>query len=54
LSRKIGSSYSRELALLAEHYPALKVDISDAEEMIRDTAYQLAKKAYKFDQGSNV
>ena len=26
------------------------VDMEDAEEMIRDTAYRLAKKAYKFDQ----
>lgn len=26
-------------------------DMADAEEMIRDTAYRLAKRAYKFDQG---
>jgi glucuronate isomerase len=27
-------------------------DMEDAEEMIRDAAYRLAKKAYKFDQAS--
>jgi glucuronate isomerase len=26
------------------------VDMNDAEEMILDTAYRLAKRAYKFDQ----
>jgi glucuronate isomerase len=26
------------------------VDMADAEEMIQDTAYRLAKRAYKFDQ----
>jgi glucuronate isomerase len=28
------------------------VDMEDAEEMIRDIAYRLAKKAYKFDQAA--
>jgi hypothetical protein len=27
------------------------VDMDDAVEMIHDTAYLLARKAYKFDQG---